>query len=157
MLRPPPEDRFRIRPTQARPARLRLRYPFSLNLCAHAQLARFVLRPRRRGHRRRSRDRRAGAACAAQPFANIPYATWSDDEPQYRLYPGDELDVAVPSAPELNKTVTVQPDGRIMLPLVAPADGRRPQRRGAGAGALRGLCQPAAAAGRHGGGHAPSR
>jgi protein involved in polysaccharide export with SLBB domain len=59
-------------------------------------------------------------AVAAQRFANLPYASWTDDEPQYRLYPGDELDVVVPSAPELNKTVTVQPDGRIMLPLVAP-------------------------------------
>ena len=28
--------------------------------------------------------------------------------------------MVVPSAPELNKTVTVQPDGRIMLPLLAP-------------------------------------
>jgi len=60
------------------------------------------------------------AAHAAQRFVNIPYATWSDDEPSYRLYPGDELDVIVPSAPELDKTVTVQPDGRIMLPLLAP-------------------------------------
>jgi polysaccharide export outer membrane protein len=60
------------------------------------------------------------AAWAAQPFANIPYATWSDEEPQYRLYPGDDIDVTVPSAPELNKTVTVQPDGRITLPLIAP-------------------------------------
>jgi protein involved in polysaccharide export with SLBB domain len=59
-------------------------------------------------------------ALAAQRFPNIPYATWKDDEPQYRLYPGDELDVVAPSAPELNKTVTVQPDGRIMLPLIAP-------------------------------------
>jgi polysaccharide export outer membrane protein len=59
-------------------------------------------------------------ALAAQRFPNIAYATWTDDEPQYRLYPGDEIDVAVPSAPELNKTVTVQPDGRIMLPLIAP-------------------------------------
>lgn len=60
------------------------------------------------------------AGLAAQRFANIPYAAWTEDEPQYRLYPGDELDVIVPSAPELNKTVTVQPDGRIMLPLLAP-------------------------------------
>ena len=60
------------------------------------------------------------AAQAASPFANIPYASWSDDDPSYRLYPGDELDVVVPSAPELNKTVTVQPDGRIMVPLLAP-------------------------------------
>ena len=60
------------------------------------------------------------AASAAQPFVNIPYASWSDDDPSYRLYPGDELDVVVPSAPELNKTVTVQPDGRIMPALLEP-------------------------------------
>jgi polysaccharide export outer membrane protein len=38
--------------------------------------------------------------------------------------------VAVPSAPELNKTVTVQPDGRVTLPLIAPqmaADRTAPQ------------------------------
>jgi len=60
------------------------------------------------------------AAHAARPFTNIPYATWTDDDPLYRLYPGDEMDVAFPSAPELNKTVVVQPDGRINLALVAP-------------------------------------
>jgi protein involved in polysaccharide export with SLBB domain len=60
------------------------------------------------------------AAHAARPFTNIPYATWSDDDPLYRLYPGDEMDVAFPSAPELNKAVVVQPDGRITLPLVPP-------------------------------------
>ena len=63
-------------------------------------------------------------APAPQPtphFANIPYATWTDEEPPYRLYPGDEIDVQVPSAPELNKTVTVQPDGRVSLPLIEPA------------------------------------
>ncbi len=53
-------------------------------------------------------------------FADIPYADWSEDEPPYRLYPGDEVEVAVLSAPELNKTVTVQPDGRISLPLISP-------------------------------------
>jgi polysaccharide export outer membrane protein len=51
-------------------------------------------------------------------FANIPYATWSDYEPPYRFYPGDEIEVAIPSATELNKTVTVQPDGRISMPLI---------------------------------------
>jgi protein involved in polysaccharide export with SLBB domain len=60
------------------------------------------------------------AAHAARPFPNITYATWADDDPLYRLYPGDEMDVAFPSAPELNKTVAVQPDGRISLPLVPP-------------------------------------
>ncbi len=54
-------------------------------------------------------------------FASIPYATWSEDEPGYRMYPGDVLDVAVPSAPELARTVTVQPDGRIALPMIPAA------------------------------------
>lgn len=53
-------------------------------------------------------------------FADIGYSDWSDDEPEYRLYPGDELDITIPSAPELNKTATVQPDGRVSLPLIQP-------------------------------------
>lgn len=52
-------------------------------------------------------------------FQPIPYAGWGEDEPGYRLYPGDVLDIAVPSAPELNRTVTVQPDGRVTMPLVS--------------------------------------
>ncbi|CAN5273755.1 polysaccharide biosynthesis/export family protein [soil metagenome] len=56
---------------------------------------------------------------APQPgFPDIGYATWTDDEPQYRFYQGDEIEVVIPSAPENNKTVTVQPDGRIALPLI---------------------------------------
>jgi protein involved in polysaccharide export with SLBB domain len=65
----------------------------------------------------------AGAAFAApgrEGFADIPYADWTDYEPSYRLYPGDEVEGTVPSAPELNKTVVVQPDGRISLALVGP-------------------------------------
>ena len=39
-------------------------------------------------------------AIAAQRFTNIPYATWTNDEPQYRkLYPGDEFDVVIPLRP----------------------------------------------------------
>lgn len=53
-------------------------------------------------------------------FPNIGYATWSDEEPPYRLYPGDVLTVEIPAAPELNRTVTVQADGRISLPLLEP-------------------------------------
>lgn len=53
-------------------------------------------------------------------FTNIPYASWADYEPPYRFYPGDEIEVTIPSAPELSKTVTVQPDGRISVPLIAP-------------------------------------
>ncbi|MBE7218114.1 MAG: polysaccharide export protein [Caulobacteraceae bacterium] len=69
------------------------------------------------------------ALCACQhdasppptPFAEIRYSTWREDEPGYRFYPGDQIDVAVPSAPELNRTLTVQPDGRIAMPLVGEA------------------------------------
>jgi polysaccharide export outer membrane protein len=53
-------------------------------------------------------------------FPNIRYATWTNAEPPYRLYPGDEVDLAIPSAPELNKTLTVQPDGRLNLALAGP-------------------------------------
>ena len=52
---------------------------------------------------------------------DVGYSTWRDDEPAYRLYPGDQIDVTVPSAPELNRTgVTLGPDGRISLPLISP-------------------------------------
>ena len=54
---------------------------------------------------------------ATAEFPNIAYADWTEFEPEYRLYPGDELDVAVPSAPELNRTVKVSHDGRVTLPL----------------------------------------
>jgi polysaccharide export outer membrane protein len=63
-------------------------------------------------------------------FPNIGYATWTDEEPAYRLYAGDEVEITVPSAPELSRTVTVQPDGRISLPLIQPvmvADRNVPQ------------------------------
>ncbi|HEX4199535.1 MAG TPA: polysaccharide biosynthesis/export family protein [Caulobacteraceae bacterium] len=53
-------------------------------------------------------------------FPDIRYATWTNAEPPYRLYPGDEVDLAIPSAPELNKTLTVQPDGRLNLALAGP-------------------------------------
>jgi len=54
-------------------------------------------------------------------FADIPYSGWGESEPGYRLYPGDVLTVSFPSAPELSRDVTVQPDGRISLPLISQA------------------------------------
>ena len=60
-----------------------------------------------------------GAPRPTGDFAPVPYASWNEAEPAYRLYPGDVLDVAVPSAPELARSVTVQPDGRIALPMIA--------------------------------------
>jgi polysaccharide export outer membrane protein len=49
---------------------------------------------------------------------DIGYSTWRDDEPAYRLYPGDQVDVTMPSAPELNRSLTLGPDGRISMPLI---------------------------------------
>lgn len=60
------------------------------------------------------RDHRPRAA----PFTDIPYASWDESEPDYLLYPGDEIEVATPTAPELTRTVKVGPDGRIQLPLI---------------------------------------
>ncbi len=67
-----------------------------------------------------SRESLYGGPHATGNFADIGYANWSDNEPAYRMYPGDVLDVTAPSAPELARTVTVQPDGRIALPLIQP-------------------------------------
>ena len=67
----------------------------------------------------KSRDR-AEPPPRSETFPNIPYADWSEREPDYRVYPGDELEITLPSAPELNKTTVIQPDGRIALPLVGP-------------------------------------
>jgi len=53
-------------------------------------------------------------------FPNIGYADWTEQEPSYRFYPGDEIEVSVASASELNKSAIVQPDGRIVLPLLGP-------------------------------------
>lgn len=63
----------------------------------------------------------AGMSRAAErmPRAyDIPFATWNDDEPLYQFYPGDKLDIIIPSAPELNRQTQVGPDGRITLGLV---------------------------------------
>ena len=52
---------------------------------------------------------------------NMPlFQRWVDYEPQYRLYPGDQIDIVVSSAPELSRTLTVGPDGRIVMPMTDP-------------------------------------
>lgn len=60
------------------------------------------------------------ASPTSDTFPDIAYSDWTEYEPPYRFYPGDEIEVTVPTAPELSKTVTVQPDGRIALPLIGP-------------------------------------
>ena len=51
-------------------------------------------------------------------LAGLSFAPWTDQEPEYLLYPGDEIEVATPTASELTRTVKVGPDGRIALPLI---------------------------------------
>lgn len=59
----------------------------------------------------------AGYAQAASTggFPNIGYSDWSEGEAPYRFYPGDEIEVIVPTDPALNRTGTVGPDGRVSL------------------------------------------
>lgn len=54
-------------------------------------------------------------------FNDIGFADWTEDEPEYLLYPGDEIEVATPTATELTRTIRVGPDGRIALPLIGQA------------------------------------
>jgi protein involved in polysaccharide export with SLBB domain len=51
-------------------------------------------------------------------FPEIGFADWTDDEPEYVLYPGDEIEIATPTATELTRTQRIGPDGRVSLPLV---------------------------------------
>lgn len=44
------------------------------------------------------------------------FQAWSPQTADYLLYPGDELEISVPSAPELSRQVTIGPDGRFNFP-----------------------------------------
>ncbi len=60
---------------------------------------------------------------AAQPAAYTQPAApgaFSEADAPYRFYPGDQVEVTVFSAPELSRTVTIGPDGRIDLPMLPP-------------------------------------
>lgn len=59
-----------------------------------------------------------GRSPQAPAFPDIAFADWTDAEPDYLVYPGDELDIQTPTAPELNRAVRVGPDGRITMPLI---------------------------------------
>ncbi|HVV31724.1 MAG TPA: polysaccharide biosynthesis/export family protein [Vitreimonas sp.] len=70
------------------------------------------------------------ASAQQQPAQAVPPAqtsaapadamVYNDQTPAYRFFPGDEIDVTVFSAPELTRSVTVAPDGRVSLPLIEP-------------------------------------
>ena len=48
------------------------------------------------------------------------FQRWVEWEPEYQLTPGDQLDIVVSSAPELSRTLTVGPDGRVVMPMSRP-------------------------------------
>ena len=50
-------------------------------------------------------------------FPEIGFADWTEAEPEYVLYPGDEIEIATPTAAELTRVQKIGPDGRISLPL----------------------------------------
>ncbi len=66
------------------------------------------------------------SACASQgnpptTVSGVPgFQPYSANLPNYRIFPGDQLEITVYSAPELSRTVTVGPDGRIHMPLLQP-------------------------------------
>lgn len=47
-----------------------------------------------------------------------PAMLYSDQTPAYRLFPGDEVEITIYSAPELSRVATIGPDGRLALPLI---------------------------------------
>ena len=48
------------------------------------------------------------------------FQQWVNWEPEYTLVAGDQLDIVVSSAPELSRTLTVGPDGRVVMPMSQP-------------------------------------
>ncbi len=60
----------------------------------------------------------SGAVVRDGEDAIAGFRPWTDIEPPYVLFPGDEVDLVLPSAPELNRTLILAPDGRISLPMV---------------------------------------
>lgn len=52
------------------------------------------------------------AAAAPSPMI------YSSETPNYRFFPGDEVEIIIYSAPELSRIATIGPDGRLALPLI---------------------------------------
>lgn len=57
---------------------------------------------------------------APLPPIGARFQQWIEWEPDYLIQPEDQLDIVVSSAPELSRTLTVGPDGRIVMPMSQP-------------------------------------
>jgi polysaccharide export outer membrane protein len=67
-----------------------------------------------------SRTWRTPTPVPTAEFPNVPvFPTWTDEDDNYRLYPGDVIDFQSIGAPELNRKLTVAPDGRIHPPMAS--------------------------------------
>jgi protein involved in polysaccharide export with SLBB domain len=66
-----------------------------------------------------ARTFRTPPAVPTTDFPAVPlFPTWTEQDDGYRLYPGDVVEFQSIGAPELNKKLTVAPDGRIHPPLL---------------------------------------
>jgi protein involved in polysaccharide export with SLBB domain len=69
--------------------------------------------------RQEAKTWRTPSPVATSDFPAVPlFPTWTDQDDGYRLYPGDIVDFQSSGAPELNRKLTVAPDGRIHPPLL---------------------------------------
>lgn len=86
----------------------------------------------------------AAVARGAEPTTQAApvFQTWTSADPEYRFFPGDEVEIVVRTAPELSRTLKIAPDGRIGLPMIAPvmaSDLTAPQLSAALSDAYRGI------------------
>jgi polysaccharide biosynthesis/export protein len=70
--------------------------------------------------------------CGSTPTTTAPSANATAAAPEYKIGPGDALNIFVWNHPELSVTVPVRPDGLISTPLVEniPAAGKTPSELG---------------------------
>lgn len=84
---------------------------------------RYGISPSQSNHREKSSwlDRINGNRPSKHPSMMMPqFQQWVEYEPVYQLYPGDQIDIVVASAPELSRNLTIGPDGRIVMPMTQP-------------------------------------
>lgn len=66
------------------------------------------------------------AACSSSPtvppspMTGPKFEAFSPNRSAYRLSPGDQLEITMHAVPDMTRSVTVGPDGRISMPLVPP-------------------------------------